>query len=155
MSDDIKLFTHETLLGNKEVLTPFITVAGYACPENEFCNKIEREIAFDFLINKRSELRSKKCALDKDEVRGITYFLRLNSSQLAKILCITRATLSNAILGAKKISLQLSVLLLDCIEKELLFKNYFLNDVNQNVLVEKDEEYFKRLSIVYSQKKVA
>lgn len=155
MSENLKVFKHETLLGNKEVLTPFITVAGYECPENEFCKKIEREIAFDFLIKKRGQFYSKSIFLSHDEIEGILYFLRLKSSQLAKILGLTRSTLSNAILGTKKISSQLSVLLLDCIEKELLFKNYFLKMVNQNVSVEKDEEFFRMLSVVYNQKNVA
>lgn len=146
MSENLKTFKHDTLLGNKEVQTPFITVAGYECPENEFCKKIEREIAFDFLVQKKEQFYSKNYVLKATEIEGILYFLRLKSSQLAKILGLTRSTLSNAILGTKKISPQLSVLLLDCIEKELLFKNYFMRTVNQNISVEKDEEFFKLLS---------
>ena len=136
-------------------MTPFITVAGYACPENEFCKKVEREIAFEFLMKARNQFYSKNYALNPKEIEGILYFLRVRSAQLAKILGLTRSTISNAILGSKKISPQLSVLLLDCIEKELLFKNYFLKTVNQNVSVEKDEEFFKMLSIAYNQKNVA
>lgn len=155
MSESLKMFKHETLLGTKEVLTPFVTVAGYECPENEFCKKIEREIAFEFLTKTRNQFYSKSYSLNSKEIEGILYFLRVKSAQLAKILGLTRSTISNAILGTKKISSQLSVLLIDCVEKELLFKNYFLKSVNQNISVEKDEEFFKMLSVAYNQKNAA
>lgn len=155
MSEKIENYEHVTLLGTKEVQTPFITVAGYDCPDNEFCKKIEREIAFEFLIKKMNEFYSKSSVLSAKEIEGIVYFLRLKSSQLAKILGLTRSTLSNAILGTKKISPQLSVLLLDCVEKELVFKNYFIKTVNQNISVEVDEKFVKLLGVAYNQKNVA
>ena len=155
MTDKLEIFKHVTLLGSKEVLTPFVTVAGYECAENEFCKKVEREIAFEFLTKKLNEFHLKNSILNEKEIEGILYFLRLKSSQLAKILGLTRSTISNAILGTKKISPQLSLLLLDCVEKELLFKNYFIKLVNQNVSIEVDEKFLNLLSVAYNQKNVA
>lgn len=150
-----KMFLHETLLGFKEVLTPFITVSSYECPEMEFSRKIEREIAFDFLLSTREKITHENYTLINTEVQGIIYFLRLKSSILSKILMLSKSALPNIISGNKKISPQLSIILLDCIEKELIFKNYFFKQFNQNIQIETDGEYVKKFSLVYNYKKSA
>jgi len=154
-SEKEKMFLHETLLGSKEVLTPFITVASYECPDNEFSHKIEREIAFEFLISTREKIAKENYTLSKTEVQGIIFFLRIKQSILAKILMLSKGAISNIISGNKKISPQLSILFLDCIEKELIFRNYFFKQFNQNIQIETDVEYVNKFSLLYNYKKAA
>lgn len=110
--------------------------------DHKIAKSLDRKIAFQFLKNARTSDK----LLAPDEVEGIIYFLGINLSKLSKLLGVNRSTFSN-ILRGKKLSKMLCYCLLDAVEKELIFENYFKSKFDKDIECKFSNEYYDLLIV--------
>jgi transcriptional regulator with XRE-family HTH domain len=132
---------HKTLLGTLKKETNFKKSRdGQDVLDYREAKRIEREIAYNFLTHLRSHDR----ILNSKEIEGIIYFIGLNLNKFSKLIGVDRSTITN-ILKGKKASKLLCHALLDALEKELLFPNYFKGKFEPSIECNLDKIYYNRL----------
>lgn len=131
---------HSSLLGEIEVETKYDTWRGEKVISYDESRRIDRMIAYNFL----SKHLNNEELLTSREVEGIIYFIGINVNKLSKLMRINRGTLSNVIKGRKP-SAMLCKMLLDMVEKELIFPNYFKSQFEPAIKCIQDEYYCQQL----------
>jgi hypothetical protein len=121
------LYEHRTLLGSIKSEVKVTEL-----------KELERLIAFEFLVKSGDNLLTAK------EIEGIVYFLGVNLIKLSSYFGIDRSTLTNIIKG-KKPSKMLCHMLLEAVEKELLFPNYFKAKFESAIECKLDKYFYERL----------
>lgn len=133
-------YEHRSLLGNIKVKANFnVSDDGTETLSYNEIIRIERIAAYKFYLK-----AVKKDLLSPQEIKGIIYFLGVNMNKLASFLKIDRGTLSNVIKNRKPSKL-LCHTLLEAVEKELLFPNYFKAKFEKAIECRLDKHYYELL----------
>ncbi len=135
------LYEHKTLLGSIKSEVKVTKINGIEVLNPNELKKLERLIAFEFLQKKGGV-----DLLTAQEIEGIVYFLGVNLIKLSSYFKIDRSTLTNIIKG-KKPSKMLCHMLLEAVEKELLFPNYFKAKFESAIECKIDDYFYERLII--------
>ena len=131
---------HTSLLGEIEVETKYETWRDEKVLSYDESRRIDRMIAYNFLLKHLN----KDDILTPREVEGIIYFIGVNVNKLSKLMRINRGTLSNVMSGRKP-SAMLCKMLLDMVEKELIFPNYFKSQFEPAIKCSQDDYYCQSL----------
>ncbi|MBX9837181.1 MAG: helix-turn-helix domain-containing protein [Silvanigrellaceae bacterium] len=134
-----KMYEHVSHLGEIKTEATFEIIEGIETLSYQEIMRMERMVAYKFYLK-----ASKRDLLTPKEVEGIVYFLGINMNKLAGLLKIDRSTLSNIIRGRAP-SKRLCERLLEAVEKELLFPNYYKSRFEKAIDCDLDRDYFELL----------
>lgn len=133
------IYEHKSLLGSVKTETTFNVKNGLETLNYNESRRVDRMIAYNFLIKARN-----KELLSSTEIEGIVYFLGINLNKLANLIGVDRSTLTNVIKG-KKPSKLLCHTLLDAVERELVFPNYFKAKFEDAIECKLDKHFYELL----------
>ncbi len=108
---------------------------------NQRGRPMDRKSIHKFLIKARG---TPNYFLSAQDLENIISFLGINALRLASFIGVDRSTLTNISKG-KRASKLLTYTILDTIEKELIFYNYFKSKFSSKIECKLDEYYYELL----------